>query len=322
MDYHKYQVFNIRFIIIIKNILFINSIIEIIIVVIILIICCCCCILGGGGYYYINYMAPASGSNASAPTSGSNASAPTSGSNASAPTSGSNASAPASGSNASAPASGSNASAQAPTISAPTTTPAPTTPALPTYTQAGGDKWWGGEGPNQYTCPGAKGRNTTGNNNDFNRYCIFNKETDAKAFCSSDTSCKGYIKNNNIGNMFQATSQPVANPNVNSAFSIKILPTAPAISYLETGEGWWGGEGPNQYTCPGAKGRNVTGNNGDFNRYCIFDNETDAKEWCSSDASCKSIIKDNNPNRSIVSATRQPVLNPGFNSSHFIKLVK
>jgi len=69
---------------------------------------------------------------------------------------------------------------------------------------------WGGEGPNEYTCNGATGRNTTGNWGDFNRYCIFDKEEDAKNWCASDVTCKGYV--NNRPNMYQATRKPVVNP--------------------------------------------------------------------------------------------------------------
>jgi hypothetical protein len=268
-----------------------------IIIIMLAVFCCCCLLISSSAFFYTK----------------------------------SSSSKPGSSNNTSVPASRSNATTPAPTTPAPTTpaptTPAPTTPAttpipaLPTYIEAGGDKWGAGERGGEYTCPGANGRNVTSDGGNFNNYCIFNNETDAKAWCSSDPVCLGYI-HDKTRNTFMATKKPIANPTMNSAFNIKILPTAPAISYLDTGAGWWGGDGPGVFTCPGARGRNITGDGGNFNNYCIFNNETDAKEWCSSNADCKSIIKDNNPDRSIVSAIKQPVLNPGFNSSHFVKLVK
>ena len=64
--------------------------------------------------------------------------------------------------------------------------------------------WAGEEGPNEYTCNGATGRNVTGN------WCIFYKEEDAKNWCASDVTCKGYV--NNRPNMYQVTRKPVVTP--------------------------------------------------------------------------------------------------------------
>lgn len=80
-----------------------------------------------------------------------------------------------------------------------------------------GDGFWASEGPNQYTCSGAKGRNTTGNYGDFNRYCIFDKAEDAEKWCSSDPTCLGYT---NMGNKFyQVTKKkPDVNPHGGTYF--------------------------------------------------------------------------------------------------------
>jgi hypothetical protein len=80
-----------------------------------------------------------------------------------------------------------------------------------------GDGLWASEGQNEYTCSGAKGRNTTGNYGDFNRYCIFDKAEDAENWCSSDPTCLGYT---NMGNTFyQVTKKkPYVNPHGGTYF--------------------------------------------------------------------------------------------------------
>jgi hypothetical protein len=71
---------------------------------------------------------------------------------------------------------------------------------------------WASEKSKEYTCDDAncRGRNIIGNNGDYNNYCIFNTETDAKAYCNFDPTCKGYINNNNI--FYQLTRNPYKNP--------------------------------------------------------------------------------------------------------------
>jgi hypothetical protein len=282
-----------------------------------LVICCCCIIVVGGGYYFLqqndNTSTPASDNNKSAPASDNNKSAPTSDNNKSAPTSDNNKSAPTSDNNKSAPTSDNNKSAP----SQASTTQSSTTPALPTYYTANNNYWWAGEGPDNYVCMGAKGRNVTGNGGDFNRYCIFNKEEDAIAYCNSDSSCKGFTKDNSTSNKFQLTRNAVVNRGMNSTYKIKLPPSSPSVSYMDGGSGWWPSEGAGAFTCPGATGRNT---GGDYNNYCIFNNETDAKEYCSSDTSCQGVAKDNG--RNIVQATRNIVPDPNVNSRYFMKLVK
>ena len=44
----------------------------------------------------------------------------------------------------------------------------------------------------QFTCSGAYGQDTSGDNGNFANYCIFDVETDAQQQCFSDSSCIGY----------------------------------------------------------------------------------------------------------------------------------
>ena len=112
---------------------------------------------------------------------------------------------------------------------------------------------WGGEGPNEYTCNGATGRNTTGNWGDFNRYCIFDKEEDAKNWCTADVTCKGYV--NNRSNMFQVTRKPVVTPYGGIYFekNAEVKTTKAFAAYsLKTG-------GPNGVDEVGRGGRGYVG---------------------------------------------------------------
>jgi hypothetical protein len=89
------------------------------------------------------------------------------------------------------------------------------------------------EKSNEYICDDAncRGRNVTGNNGDFNNFCIFNNEEDAKAYCSSDPTCKGYINNNNF---FQLTRNPVINPDTpNAVYYKKIVRNKAAVAAEE-----------------------------------------------------------------------------------------
>jgi len=85
---------------------------------------------------------------------------------------------------------------------------------------------WAGEAPNEYSCVNEPSRNSVGNNGDYNRYCIFNTENDAKKYCNSDPGCKGYIANS-ANNLFQLTRKPIANTNANGSYFIKNTKSAP-----------------------------------------------------------------------------------------------
>jgi hypothetical protein len=78
-----------------------------------------------------------------------------------------------------------------------------------------------------------------------------------------------------------------------------------STTYVTKGDGMWAGEQADEYTCNGAKGRNTTGDGGNFNRYCIFDAAEDAKNWCSSDPNCLGYL---NTNRKY-QVTKKPVVN-------------
>jgi len=99
-----------------------------------------------------------------------------------------------------------------------------------------GDSMWSGESPNEYTCSGAKGRNTTGNGGDYNRYCIFDTAEDATKWCSSDPTCLGYANYQN--RMFIATKKPVVNQHGGTYFEKSTTSTssqAVALYSLKTG---------------------------------------------------------------------------------------
>lgn len=88
------------------------------------------------------------------------------------------------------------------------------------YSLVAGSGMWSGEGPNEYTCKNEPTRNTTGNDGDYDRYCIFDKESDAKKYCNSDQRCVGYISNQ-AKNMFTITGKPVENPVANGMYYVK-----------------------------------------------------------------------------------------------------
>jgi hypothetical protein len=91
---------------------------------------------------------------------------------------------------------------------------------------------WSGEGPNEYTCKNDPKRNTKGNNGDYDRYCIFDKEIDAQNHCKSEDRCVGYISNQ-ARNMFTATAKPVPNPGANGRHyeKRKIPASEPRLSF-------------------------------------------------------------------------------------------
>lgn len=54
-------------------------------------------------------------------------------------------------------------------------------------------------------------------------------------------------------------------------------------TYAETKKDAWVAD---KFTCPDAVGRNVSGNNGDYANYCIFNNAEDAITQCDKDPTC------------------------------------
>jgi hypothetical protein len=77
----------------------------------------------------------------------------------------------------------------------------------PSFVKDVADKWWDGGASGEYTCPTAKGVNVTGDSGNYKNYCIFDNEEDAKAYCLSDSGCKGYVTAG--GSKFQLTKNPI-----------------------------------------------------------------------------------------------------------------
>ncbi len=71
-----------------------------------------------------------------------------------------------------------------------------------------------------------------------------------------------------------------------------------------------------KFTCDGAVGRNVTGNNNDYANYCIFNTQTDAQTYCNSDAQCKGIIA---ADKAFAVTRDNPVVNTVANGSFYLK---
>jgi hypothetical protein len=137
------------------------------------------------------------------------------------------------------------------------------------YTKKNSGVW----AADKFQCSGAIGRNTTGNGGDFNNYCIFNSDIQAGLECDKDLKCVGYVTNSPTH--FQLTRTHPIPSSINGTFYEK--------SYAQSETGVWATD---KYQCPGATGRNITGNGGDFNNYCMFDNNKDAVTQCTSDPKC------------------------------------
>jgi hypothetical protein len=152
---------------------------------------------------------------------------------------------------------------------------------------------WDGNSPGDYTCPNANNVNTTGGNGKWSEYCIFNNVEDVQNYCNSSQSCLGYVTRD--PNMFQATNNPIKDTN-GGAYYKKITGNKPKYSYNKKYiSGWWDGNKPDEYICPGAINRNITDGNGNWKNYCIFSNEIDAQNYCNSDPSCLGyVMKDKN----------------------------
>lgn len=131
-----------------------------------------------------------------------------------------------------------------------------------------------------------------------------------------DTAIEGILTFNND----ETKCHTVGNPEDDEDGFMKAYPTTKlkrmygknnietSTDYISKGDGFWASEGPNQYACSGAKGRNTTGNYGDFNRYCIFDKAEDAENWCSSDPTC--IGYTNMKNKFFQATKKTPDRNP------------
>lgn len=86
------------------------------------------------------------------------------------------------------------------------------------------------------------------------------------------------------------------------------------IKYTKTkSSGQWAGDA---FTCEGAVGRNITGNNNDYANYCMFDKLDDAQAYCNKDGQCKGVVSNDNIH---VATRKPPVENSSANASFYSK---
>lgn len=84
-------------------------------------------------------------------------------------------------------------------------------------------------------------------------------------------------------------------------------------TYPLSSGGMWAAENINEYTCA-----NALGHRADLGGYCIFDDENNAKNACSSDPTCLGYVT-NNPN--FYQLTRNPVANDVANGNFYKKTI-
>jgi hypothetical protein len=84
-----------------------------------------------------------------------------------------------------------------------------------------------------------------------------------------------------------------ATANATQQVADHIATTSNAITYSKVpGNNYWDANSGGIYTCKNAPNVNLTGGNGDFANYCIFDKEQDVQNWCSSDSKCVGYVYD------------------------------
>ncbi len=172
------------------------------------------------------------------------------------------------------------------------------------YNISNANGYWDGNSAGMYTCPNAPNVNVTGGNGNWKNYCIFNTAEDAQNYCNSSPSCLGYVTNG--PNMFQVTNNPVKDPN-GGAYYKKMIGTKSSHSYNEKFKsGWWDGNKPGVYTCPGATNRNTTDGDGNWDNYCIFNTAVDAQNYCDTDPSCLGYVTNGT---NLFQATNNPIPN-------------
>jgi hypothetical protein len=148
---------------------------------------------------------------------------------------------------------------------------------------------WDGNLAGDYICPNATNVNTMGGNGKWSEYCIFNNVEDVQKYCNSSPSCLGYVTRG--PNMYQVTNNPIKDPN-GGAYYKKNIGNKPQYSYNKKYDsGWWDGNKPGEYICPGAINRNITDGNENWKNYCIFSNEIDAQNYCDADPSCLGYVR-------------------------------
>lgn len=96
----------------------------------------------------------------------------------------------------------------------------------------------------------------------------------------------------------------------------------PQYTYIQqTATNMWDSNASGEYKCA-AQNRNITGNNGDFANYCIFDTEADVRNWCSyaSSQGCVGYVSENG--NKFQALTKDPVTVTGKVSQYFTKVEK
>jgi hypothetical protein len=91
----------------------------------------------------------------------------------------------------------------------------------------------------------------------------------------------------------------------------------PEVTYfynLQFGNSYWDPNNANEYTCPNAINVNKTGDNNDYAKYCIFNNESDVRKWCSSDPNCYGYVYRNNMFQAL---NKSAIVNSGINNSRY-----
>lgn len=89
--------------------------------------------------------------------------------------------------------------------------------------------------------------------------------------------------------------------------------TNSTYTYPLSSGGMWAAENINEYTCA-----NALGHRADLGGYCIFDDENNAKNACSSDPTCLGYVS-NTPN--FYQLTRNPVANDVANGNFYKKII-
>ena len=104
------------------------------------------------------------------------------------------------------------------------------------------------------------------------------------------------------------------NPSTGGAWCFKPTNGYPENEYIQTIQnGVWASDG---FKCEGAIGRNITGNNGDYANYCMFNELSDAQNYCSQDPACKGILGGNG---AFVATRANPIVNNVANGSFYRK---
>lgn len=59
-----------------------------------------------------------------------------------------------------------------------------------------------------------------------------------------------------------------------------------SLPFAKSKADYWPSDPAGSYTCPTAPSVNLTGNAGDYAKYCILENEKNAQDYCKADPKC------------------------------------